>query len=250
MRRRCCASRSARRRAGHLVLHCPRPGGAEPVARSRDRVPLAVPRAEICIPSWSTAALILLEGGESERYRSFCSQALTVEELRSSRIAAVQAGWTCALAPGARADVAAALRSLDSFPNRLHASKETVHFVYATEGALLYRAGRYQEALDRLRSAIDADHDSNNPVDWVFQAMTYYRLGRVNEARRCLAQAFPRLMSGLARRSTGMTWKSMCSAVRLRQCSSSTRDSRRIRSPIEKPMPLQGTAGTELSHHC
>jgi tetratricopeptide (TPR) repeat protein len=61
-------------------------------------------------------------------------------------------------------------------------------------GAVLYRAGRLEEAAQRLTEAEAAFKAADNPnnsiiYNWLFQAMTEYGRGRSQEAKRLLAKA-------------------------------------------------------------
>jgi hypothetical protein len=55
-----------------------------------------------------------------------------------------------------------------------------------TLGVILYRAGRYQEAIDRLDERVAVGEALGAPVDWVFLAMAHHRLGHKAEANRWL----------------------------------------------------------------
>jgi WD40 repeat protein/serine/threonine protein kinase/tetratricopeptide (TPR) repeat protein len=57
------------------------------------------------------------------------------------------------------------------------------HLFLQDYGALLYRAGRYREALDRLNEGIAADQSGSVPLDWVFLALAHHRLGHAAEAQ-------------------------------------------------------------------
>jgi eukaryotic-like serine/threonine-protein kinase len=56
-----------------------------------------------------------------------------------------------------------------------------------TSGALLYRAGRHRDAIDRLMEGIKIrERNAETPQDWAFLAMACQKLGRHEEARRWL----------------------------------------------------------------
>ena len=55
------------------------------------------------------------------------------------------------------------------------------------EGAMLVRAGRYQDAIRAFQDA--SNYHSPNPWDWGFRAMAHYHLGQKNESRECLDHA-------------------------------------------------------------
>jgi tetratricopeptide (TPR) repeat protein len=57
-----------------------------------------------------------------------------------------------------------------------------------TQGAVLYRAGRYREAIDRLREAAGAPGQEATFHDCVFLAMAHFRLGHAAEARSWLTR--------------------------------------------------------------
>lgn len=52
-----------------------------------------------------------------------------------------------------------------------------------TLGSLLYRAGRHQDAIDRLMEGIRLRGGQEMPQDWAFLAMAAHKLGRNAEAR-------------------------------------------------------------------
>jgi hypothetical protein len=56
-----------------------------------------------------------------------------------------------------------------------------------TLGIALYRAGRFEEAIQRLEEAIQArGGGQGHPEDWPFLAMAHHRLGHRDQARRWL----------------------------------------------------------------
>src|SRR5262249_21172155 len=79
-------------------------------------------------------------------------------------------------------------------------------------GAVLYRAGRFKEAAQRLTEAEAALQASPNMrttiiYTWLFQAMAHHQLGRRAEAARCLKKAVQEIdePSPRAARDTGAT---------------------------------------------
>ena len=92
----------------------------------------------------------------------------------------------CTLAPGAVADA--------SLPGRL-AEKELKdsarEFWSLTEqGALAYRAGRFQQAVPFFEQSLQADPRPGSAVlNWLWLALAKQRLGKAEEARRWLGKA-------------------------------------------------------------
>jgi tetratricopeptide (TPR) repeat protein len=60
------------------------------------------------------------------------------------------------------------------------------HNFLGTLGAALYRAGRYDEAIRRLKEQVQAQNGLGRPADWAFLAMAHHLLGHRQEARRWL----------------------------------------------------------------
>jgi hypothetical protein len=58
--------------------------------------------------------------------------------------------------------------------------------VLSTLGAVLYRCGRLKEATRRLEEAVSVQGGLDEPGTWLFLAMAYHRVGRLDEARRWL----------------------------------------------------------------
>ncbi|MFO0907398.1 MAG: tetratricopeptide repeat protein [Isosphaeraceae bacterium] len=87
--------------------------------------------------------------------------------------------WSCALGPDALDDydplIRLATRAAASRPepNRLN-----------TVGAILFRAGRFEEAIRQLDRAIQVHGAGGTQYDALFLAMTHHRLGHSDEARR------------------------------------------------------------------
>jgi tetratricopeptide (TPR) repeat protein len=103
------------------------------------------------------------------------------------------AAWMCVLGPDALSDYTKprllaekAVKAVppEDRPNNLN-----------TLGAVLYRMGRNQDAIDRL---MEADKQQPNPFNWVFLAMAHHRLGHQEEARRLLTRLQERIQETFA----------------------------------------------------
>jgi eukaryotic-like serine/threonine-protein kinase len=92
--------------------------------------------------------------------------------------------WYCALAPGAVADPEAPVRLAEFAVNGFPAGQK--HLALNTLGAVLYRAGRFEDAIRRLEEGTKARNGADEPLDWPFLAMAHHRLGHRDEARRWL----------------------------------------------------------------
>jgi hypothetical protein len=94
--------------------------------------------------------------------------------------AAVRVAYACSLAPAAVTDLQALIQVSERSTRWVSSNERVV-------AAVLFRAGRLEEALKRF----DMAHKVFQPRawDWLFLAMIHGRLGHRDEARRMLAQA-------------------------------------------------------------
>jgi tetratricopeptide (TPR) repeat protein len=58
-----------------------------------------------------------------------------------------------------------------------------------TLGTVLYRAGRFEEAIRKLQEGMKLHGQNGNAWDWLFLAMAHHRLGHASEARQWLNRA-------------------------------------------------------------
>jgi WD40 repeat protein/tetratricopeptide (TPR) repeat protein len=132
----------------------------------------------------SRAATYLLMGDKA-RYGQLCRDALDrlTKEATSSDVNTVV--WLCALAPDAVSDWTAVLRRAEQMvadvPNDANL-KDTL-------GALLFRAGKYAEAVRVLEATVRADKEDAMTTTPLFLAMAYQRLNRPEDARGWLDEA-------------------------------------------------------------
>jgi Flp pilus assembly protein TadD len=124
-------------------------------------------------------ALVLLGAGDRVGWRGACAAALDRFGGTTNQVA-----WACALGPEATADPGAPVRLAQLAVRGTGAGDK--HAVLNTLGAALYRAGRCDEALQRLGEGNRLRGEEGLPSAWPFLAMVHHRLGHSAEARRWL----------------------------------------------------------------
>src|SRR5207253_3210707 len=92
--------------------------------------------------------------------------------------------WACALAPDAVSDPAIPLHLAQRAVAKDRSSNSL-----NTLAAVLYRAGRFEQAVRTLNQGIAMQKDGGTADDFVFLAMAHQRLGHRAEARRWLGLA-------------------------------------------------------------
>jgi serine/threonine protein kinase/WD40 repeat protein len=129
-------------------------------------------------------ALLELQRRDRAGYRKVCSR--MIERFGDSHWTT----WTIALAPEAVADWTKPLQVAEkAYVTDNKNFDKIIH-----SGAVLYRAGRFKEAVERLSAADDAYKQSpsrQNPItyNWLFQAMAHHQLGHAKEASNWLEKA-------------------------------------------------------------
>jgi hypothetical protein len=146
-------------------------------ARAR-LVPSASDKDGRDVPALLARARLALDTGAAADYRAVC--AALVKESGPHRRAVA---WTCALGPGAVADLGPLLQAADKDA----AGKD--HAALRTHGALLLRAGRHAEALKRLDEALQERGPHATPVEELLLGITSHNLGHKEDAQRWLARA-------------------------------------------------------------
>jgi eukaryotic-like serine/threonine-protein kinase len=133
---------------------------------------------------WFEYAALLLLSGDRPGYVKACAH-LVDRCGKDKGPRSYHVARACTLAPDAVADM--------SLPGRL-AEKElrgSREFWSLTEqGALAYRAGRFQEAVPLFEQSLKADATPGRAVlNWLWLALANQRLGKAEEARRWLGKA-------------------------------------------------------------
>jgi tetratricopeptide (TPR) repeat protein len=140
--------------------------------------------------AWYNLALVELQRGDRAGYRKVCSRMLERFGPSASADHIYWMIWTCVLAPDAVAD----WTKLLSFVEKAHADDGKNYDTVNHLGAVLYRAGRFQEAAQRLVEAEAAFQQTPSTrstivYNWFFQAMAHHRLGHTTEAASWLKKA-------------------------------------------------------------
>jgi serine/threonine protein kinase/tetratricopeptide (TPR) repeat protein len=138
---------------------------------------------------WYHHALVRLQLRDTEGFRSTCAR-MVAHFPQTNLTAMYWIAWACALAPDALADSARPV----PLAELAWATDPSDYRKLITLGAVLYRAGRFQEAARWLAEAEYACNESQTPRDesayaWLFQAMNYHRLGQTEQALQKLDQA-------------------------------------------------------------
>jgi Flp pilus assembly protein TadD len=131
-------------------------------------------------------ALLRLYRADAKGYRQACATLL--ERWGSAKDPGIlnSVAWTCALAANAVTDLGPVVRLAEKAVK----GRPTDPNVLNTLGAILYRAGRCEEAVKRLKEAIaKSPTKKGSAAGWLFLALAQQKLGQTDEANRCLARA-------------------------------------------------------------
>jgi tetratricopeptide (TPR) repeat protein len=128
--------------------------------------------------------ICLINSGDQIGWRRASAELLNRFGSTGSSGTANDAAWACTLGPGATSDPGVPVRMAE-FAVRDCAESLKGLFLN-TLGAALYRAGRFDEAIQRLQEGIERRGGASVPEDWLFLAMAHHRLGHQPEARRWL----------------------------------------------------------------
>jgi tetratricopeptide (TPR) repeat protein len=135
---------------------------------------------------WYPPALVQAAVGESKQYRASCRTVLDCFEKSDDREILNQVAWACAVAPEAVDDYERVVELTD---RAVAGVDQPMHHLQNTRGAVLYRAGRHEEALRQFEAAV-ADHWKGGTAwDWFFLAMVNHKLGNRDDAQAWLDKA-------------------------------------------------------------
>jgi tetratricopeptide (TPR) repeat protein len=162
-------------------------------ARAADLYDRAIAQGTVPYELWQQCALAHLEIDDRVGFQKICAT------LRSRYPAAVPDAWVryylasaCVLGDGGVGDDGKAVRWAEDLlaalpPGRKELRHAGLHIV----GGLLYRSGRYRDAIDRLNEGIAAQDGAAFSEDFLYLALAYHRLNDSARARSFLAAVPP-----------------------------------------------------------
>ena len=128
-------------------------------------------------------AATCVKAGDRAEYRRLCALLIHQVGEQPHPYVANLVVWVCALGPGAVDDYSRPIALAESALREVTPAER--RNVLNTLGAVLYRAGRYREAIARLHEAIKLAEDDERKVhDWAFLAMAHQSAGEPAEARK------------------------------------------------------------------
>jgi WD40 repeat protein/serine/threonine protein kinase len=133
---------------------------------------------------WRLHLLALLSSGNFDGYRGAVKDLIGRFGATTNPAEANNVAWFCTWAPNALDDLNAPVRLAETAMSRYPESRR--QDLLDTLGAVLYRAGRFEEAVKRLDESVQAGKRGGAPEDWAYLAMAHHRLGHGEEAHRWL----------------------------------------------------------------
>ena len=167
-----------------------RAGRWQDAARLYDQ---AIARGTIPYEVWTHAAIAHLEIDDEDGFRRVCE---TMRGRHPTAIPEVHLRMTLAgigtLGTGGVGDDAKAVTWAERAVAALPPTRtENKHAFLNTLGAVLYRSGRYREAIERIREGIAIGGGRRIPKDVIFLAMAFHNSGDKARARAMLARLAP-----------------------------------------------------------
>ena len=164
------------------------------LAHRKDVIPYLAKMTEL-LPKqpivWYRCALAQLGSSEADAYKATCRGMVEAFRDGGSPAEGYWLAWTCLLAPAAVEDYAPVVRLAEQ---AVEADPMSDSYLKAL-GGVLYRAQRFEDAIQQLTKADDLIEDpgsestSSPAYSWYFQAMAHHELGHGDEAKRWLDKA-------------------------------------------------------------
>ena len=139
--------------------------------------------------AWYELAVANLGKGDQQGYRETCAKMLAKFSETTDPLAAQFVAWTCALQPQPDLDWGQLIATAALPLAEGDASRSAVEKL----GAVLYRAGLYEDAREQLQKAAESTQQdlSQTPSEYglYLLAMVHAQLGHSGQARQCFDQA-------------------------------------------------------------
>jgi tetratricopeptide (TPR) repeat protein len=138
----------------------------------------AVAPEQLALSDLHHHALVQLKSGDEVGYRDLCADLVEpiAGDIDPSFTNAI--AWLCAVGPAAEADAQRAATAIEQVLADIPADAKDVRYsLLNTLGAVLYRAGSYQQAIDRFNEGLALHGSKGQLQDWIFLAMAHHQLG-------------------------------------------------------------------------
>jgi tetratricopeptide (TPR) repeat protein len=146
-----------------------------------------VTQRQLTLRLYNMAAIKLL-GGDEVEYRQWTRQLTQAIKTPSDALIINGVAWTWCLGAHEAADVLPIVQMVQAELSKATQSSQRNELMN-TMGALLYRAGRFDEAISKLNASIDANGNGGVIEDWLFLSMANRRLGRDEDATQWLEKS-------------------------------------------------------------
>jgi WD40 repeat protein/serine/threonine protein kinase len=134
---------------------------------------------------WFEHALLRLQLGNSEGYSKACATMVERSGRTTGAFSPFTVAWTCALGPAALTE----MRPVVELARKAFKSDPKGTFSRSALGAVLYRAGQFEEAITELDEAIRLQGKGGTAFTFVFLAMAHHRLDQSSMAKKWLERA-------------------------------------------------------------
>jgi tetratricopeptide (TPR) repeat protein len=168
---------------------------ADCYTRARDRKRGAMDERHF----WFEYAAVLLLAGDRKGYTRECGR--MVERCgKAANLRAYHVARACTLAPDGFADTA----RLERLAQTELSTWAREFWALTEQGALHYRAGRFNDAVPLFQQSLRAEHKSGRAVlNWLWLALACQKQGKPEQARRWLDRAG----KWLDQQRDGMSWR-------------------------------------------
>jgi serine/threonine protein kinase/WD40 repeat protein/tetratricopeptide (TPR) repeat protein len=166
------------------------------------------------IPHWRKAALCWLAARQPERYRSLCARLLKADNRREVETDPAHWAWVFVLASDAVPDLGPVVKQMETW---LEASPKDPERLLCL-GAVLYRAGRFAQAEQKLQEAVMSADKKGSPFLLLLLAMTQHQQKQGDKAHASLGQARQLLEQQTPRHAqAGASWPDRLTGQLLRR---------------------------------
>jgi tetratricopeptide (TPR) repeat protein len=139
--------------------------------------------ANLQLAGWHAACLAA--AGDWAAHRKACAALLAQYGKDVAGIRANDLAWYCVRFRKGPGDVLGCLKLAEQ---AVAASPKDANWLN-TLGAVLYRAGRYADAIGKLQDGIKIRNDVGTASDWLFLALAHHKLGHADESKKWLTKA-------------------------------------------------------------